>query len=67
MRIDLFCRVIDNWGDAGVCWRLARQLVRERGAQVRLWIDQPQVLAAWQDERAALTTLQICTWSDAGN
>ena len=34
MRIDLFCRVIDNWGDAGVCWRLARQLVRERGAQV---------------------------------
>ena len=67
MRIDLFCRVIDNWGDAGVCWRLARQLVRERGAQVRLWIDQPQVLAAWQDERAALTTLQICTWSDAVN
>ncbi|XOT98120.1 elongation factor P maturation arginine rhamnosyltransferase EarP, partial [Alcaligenes pakistanensis] len=24
--IDLFCRVIDNLGDIGVCWRLARQL-----------------------------------------
>ena len=23
---DVFCRVIDNWGDIGVCWRLAAQL-----------------------------------------
>ena len=64
MRIDLFCRVIDNWGDAGVCWRLARQLVRERGAQVRLWIDQPDVLSAWQYELSVLPTLQICAWND---
>ena len=64
MRIDLFCRVIDNWGDAGVCWRLARQLVRERGAQVRLWIDQLDVLSAWQYELSVLPTLQICAWND---
>ena len=25
----MFCRVVDNFGDAGVCWRLARQLVAE--------------------------------------
>ncbi len=67
MRIDVFCRVIDNWGDAGVCWRLARQLVREYGAQVRLWIDQPQVLSAWQRELAALPTLHIGEWNDAVN
>ena len=36
---DVFCRVIDNFGDAAVCWRLARQLADEHGGQVRLWID----------------------------
>lgn len=41
---DLFCRVVDNWGDAGVCWRLAGELAR-RGHAVRLWIDDPAPLA----------------------
>ena len=36
---DIFCRVIDNYGDIGVCWRLARQLANEHGKQVRLWLD----------------------------
>jgi len=26
---DIFCAVIDNFGDIGVCWRLAKQLVHE--------------------------------------
>ena len=43
-RADLFCRVVDNLGDAGVCWRLARQLVQEHGCQVRLVIDDPAAL-----------------------
>lgn len=38
---DIFCAVIDNLGDAGVCWRLARQLAVEHGWRVRLWIDDP--------------------------
>jgi len=46
LRCDLFCTVIDNYGDAGVCWRLARQLASEYGWAVRLYIDQPSVLAA---------------------
>ena len=30
MRIcDMFCRVIDNYGDAGVSWRLAQMLAKE--------------------------------------
>ncbi|QNM94786.1 elongation factor P maturation arginine rhamnosyltransferase EarP [Chitinimonas koreensis] len=42
---DIFCTVIDNWGDAGVCWRLARQIAAERGEPVRLWIDDLAPLA----------------------
>jgi uncharacterized repeat protein (TIGR03837 family) len=44
MRWDLFCQVIDNHGDAGVCWRLARELA-ERGDTVRLWMDDASALA----------------------
>lgn len=40
---DVFCHVIDNWGDLGVCWRLAVQLA-QRGQQVRLWVDDPTPL-----------------------
>ena len=36
---DIFCTVVDNYGDIGVSWRLARQLVAEHGQQVRLWVD----------------------------
>lgn len=36
---DIFCRVVDNFGDIGVCWRLARQLHQQYGYQVRLWVD----------------------------
>ena len=35
---DIFCKVIDNFGDIGVCWRLAADLAG-RGNTVRLWID----------------------------
>ena len=42
--LDLFCRVVDNYGDAGVAWRLARQLADEHALQVRLWLDRPDVL-----------------------
>ena len=45
-RWDVFCRVVDNYGDAAVCWRLARQLATEHDACVRLWIDRPEVLQA---------------------
>lgn len=38
-RWDIFCKIVDNFGDIGVCWRLARQLRTEHSLQVRLWID----------------------------
>ncbi|WP_246038705.1 elongation factor P maturation arginine rhamnosyltransferase EarP [Chitiniphilus eburneus] len=36
---DVFCQVVDNYGDIGVCWRLARQLAALSGHTVRLWVD----------------------------
>lgn len=41
---DVFCRVIDNFGDIGVCWRLASQLAAA-GQRVRLWVDDASALA----------------------
>lgn len=38
-RWDIFCSVVDNYGDIGVTWRLARQLVAEHECGVRLWVD----------------------------
>ncbi|MFG5409633.1 elongation factor P maturation arginine rhamnosyltransferase EarP [Piscinibacter sakaiensis] len=37
-------RVVDNHGDLGVCWRLARDLAA-RGEAVRLWVDDARALA----------------------
>lgn len=38
-RWDIFCRIVDNFGDIGVCWRLSQQLVHEHHLQIRLFID----------------------------
>jgi uncharacterized repeat protein (TIGR03837 family) len=44
LRWDIFCRVIDNFGDVGVCWRLSNALAA-RGQAVRLWVDDASALA----------------------
>lgn len=65
---DLFCTVVDNLGDAGVCWRLARQLAREHGWAVRLWIDDPVPLAGLRPgidaskERQLVDGVEIRPW-----
>lgn len=41
---DIFCRVVDNFGDIGVCWRLARILAHEHHIRVRLVTDRPDLL-----------------------
>jgi uncharacterized repeat protein (TIGR03837 family) len=40
---DIFCRIIDNFGDIGICWRLAKQLSHEHHQTVRLWVDDLEV------------------------
>lgn len=59
---DIFCRVIDNHGDLGVCWRLATELGR-RGHAARLWIDDPAALA-WMAPRGA-PGVTVVPWTDA--
>jgi len=39
MRWDIFCQIVDNYGDAGVCWRLARSLTSLHGQDVRIFCD----------------------------
>jgi uncharacterized repeat protein (TIGR03837 family) len=39
LTLAIFCKVVDNYGDIGICWRLARQLQREHGLAVTLWVD----------------------------
>ena len=41
---DIFCNVVDNFGDIGVCWRLACNLAA-RGKAVRLWVEDVSPLA----------------------
>ena len=36
---DIFCKIVDNYGDIGICWRLSQQLAHEHHLQVRLFID----------------------------
>jgi uncharacterized repeat protein (TIGR03837 family) len=59
---DLFCRVIDNFGDLGVCWRLARQLAA-RGERVRLWVDEP-LPTQWLACDHAASSVQVVHWSE---
>jgi uncharacterized repeat protein (TIGR03837 family) len=60
MTCDIFCNVIDNYGDVGVCWRLARQLCHEYGLSVRLWLDDLAALARLCPEANVLQERQFC-------
>ncbi len=59
---DVFCRVIDNFGDVGVCWRLAADLAA-RGEHVRLWLDDASVLR-WMAPRGC-ASVTVMAWSQA--
>jgi len=59
MRWDIFCQVIDNWGDIGVCWRLAADL-GARGQQVRLWTDDASALVWMAPQGSA--NVQVLPW-----
>jgi len=75
VQADLFCRVVDNYGDIGVCWRLARRLGEGHGWRVRLWVDdlasfariEPAVDAArdWQQVAMPDAAVEVLRWSAA--
>jgi uncharacterized repeat protein (TIGR03837 family) len=63
---NIFCRVIDNHGDLGVCWRLARQLAAEHGQRVRLWVDDARALdwMAPGARQGRVDGVQVLPWTD---
>lgn len=70
LSFDIFCRVVDNFGDIGVCWRLSRQLVQLPDVQeVRLWVDdlhsfariEPQIDA--RAEQQSVQGVDIVHWT----
>lgn len=67
---DIFCRVIDNYGDIGVCWRLARQLANEHPVKVRLWVDELAALVkicpeAIITEQQWLKNVDVRLWGES--
>jgi uncharacterized repeat protein (TIGR03837 family) len=68
--LHLFCRVVDNYGDIGICWRFARQLQHEHGIAVTLWVDDlrsfqricPQL--ALDAEQQQLAGVTVRHWRD---
>ena len=57
---DIFCQVIDNFGDVGVCWRTAAELVA-RGQNVRLWMDDASALQ-WMAPQPWPPGLSVYDW-----
>jgi uncharacterized repeat protein (TIGR03837 family) len=57
---DIFCKVIDNHGDIGVCWRLACGLA-DRGQRIRLWIDDASALR-WMAPQGH-PAVQVLPWA----
>ncbi len=70
-RCSIFCAIVDNFGDIGVCWRLARQLVAEYGVDVTLWVDDAALVAKFLKRAQAelceerIEGVQIGIWSSS--
>ena len=65
---EIFCNVIDNYGDIGVAWRLATDLAT-RDQRVRLWVDDASALD-WMAPGAMQgrwPRLQVLRWDQAGD
>ncbi len=60
---DIFCKVIDNFGDIGVCWRLTADLAA-RGHTVRLWVDDATALG-WMAP-AGCEGVRVLPWPQDG-
>lgn len=60
----MFCRVVDNFGDIGVCWRLALDL-ESKGHKVRLYCDD---LGALEQIAPQFRTscVHVCAWGEWG-
>ncbi len=61
---DIFCKIVDNYGDVGVCWRLVRQLAGERGIKTRLFIDRPDMVDILKPNATDKQNVDIIRWDN---
>lgn len=61
---------MDNFGDIGICWRLARELARREAAPVRLWVDDWNALCHFVagvhsgQDAAVIDEVELRHWRD---
>lgn len=66
---DIFCKIVDNYGDIGICWRLAQQLAHEHALNVRLFIDEVSVAKKIipnldiDKPQQTVNQVQVVTWA----
>lgn len=78
MRIDLFCKVVDNYGDAGFCFRLARRLTEllptfhhftSSSPRIRLFCDKPELIQLFAGSpllsQMQLLGFELLLWQEA--
>ena len=70
-RWDIFCKIVDNYGDIGFCWRLSKQLANEYQLQIRLIIDDlviaSHIIANLDStkQQQTINGIEICTWDES--
>lgn len=60
----LFCTVIDNFGDIGVCWRLAKELRNRLNMKVILFLDDDAALTWLAPDFANEAHIHIKKWQE---
>jgi uncharacterized repeat protein (TIGR03837 family) len=72
-RWDIFCKIVDNYGDIGVCWRLSQQLAHEHNLTIRLLIDDmasaKKIITSLDISKQSqlINGVQVCVWPTLKN
>jgi uncharacterized repeat protein (TIGR03837 family) len=72
-RWDIFCKIVDNYGDIGVCWRLSQQLAHEHNLTIRLLIDDmasaKKIITNLDISKQSqlINGVQVCVWPSLKN
>lgn len=66
-RWDIFCRIVDNFGDIGVCWRLSQQLANTHQLPIRLFINDletaKKIIPGYQPELGSQIINHVEIWA----
>ena len=62
MRWDIFCQIVDNYGDAGICWRLARSLAVQHHQNIRLFCDDLHTLKLFMMGSGDIQGIEVLPW-----